>query len=102
MVKLYVLTMNKNSQKVMRAQRRKKIKAIEFYGGKCIKCGYDRCINALEFHHRDKSTKQEKPTYIIMRWSWNRVKEELDKCDLVCSNCHKEIEYKEFNSKLQN
>ena len=81
----------------MRVQRRKKIYAIEFYGGKCKTCGYDKCINALEFHHRDKLLKKERPSYIIMRWKWDRVKEELDKCDLLCSNCHKEIEYKEID-----
>ena len=93
--------MNKNSEKVMRAQRRKKLKAIQHYGGKCVLCGYNKCIYALEFHHRDKTTKVERPTYIIMRWKWERVKEELDKCDLVCSNCHKEIEFKELDSELQ-
>ena len=85
----------------MRAQRRKKMFAINFYGGKCIKCGYDKCIYALEFHHRDKETKKAKPTYIIMRWSWKRVKEELDKCDLLCSNCHKEQEFKELDVEFQ-
>ena len=89
MVNLYVLTMNKHSQKVMRVQRRKKLFAVNFYGGKCIRCGYDKCIGSLTFHHRDKKTKMARPAYIIMRWKWGRIKEELDKCDLVCSNCHR-------------
>ncbi len=93
--------MNKESQKVMRVQRRKKIFAVNFYGGKCITCGYSKCVNALEFHHRDRKTKKERPSYIIMRWKWDRVKEELDKCDLLCSNCHKEIDYREIDITLQ-
>jgi hypothetical protein len=97
----YVLPMNKTSLKIMRVQRRKKIFAVNFYGGKCIKCGYDKCINAMEFHHRDPSTKKARPSFIIMRWKWERVKEELDKCDLLCSNCHKEVEYKELDVTLQ-
>jgi hypothetical protein len=94
--------MNKNSQKVMRVQRRKKMFAVQFYGGKCQKCGYDRCIGSLTFHHRDKKSKKANPTYIIMRWKWERVKKELDKCDLICANCHGEIEFKEMDSSLQN
>lgn len=85
------------SKSVMKSQRRKKITAIEKFGGKCCLCGYDKCINALEFHHLDKDLKEEKPSYIIMRWSWERAKKELEKCILVCSNCHKEIHYGELD-----
>lgn len=77
-----------NSCCVMKAQRRKKQIAIDEYGGKCIKCGYNKCIDALEFHHREG--KEESPAYIICRWSLERAKIELDKCDLLCSNCHRE------------
>jgi len=76
---------------VMRAQKRKKQKAVDAFGGECQICGYDKCIDALEFHHINKDDKEEKPSYVIMRWSWKRAKKELDKCILVCSNCHKEI-----------
>src|SRR5690606_19418515 len=87
--------MSKNSEEVMRAQKRKKQHAVDMFGSECSICGYNKCLEALEFHHLDKSTKEEKPSYIIMRWSWERVKKELDKCILVCSNCHKEIHAKE-------
>lgn len=87
------------SLKIMRAQRRKKIKAVEALGGKCSICGYDRCINALEFHHIEG--KEEKPSYIIMRWSWDRVMKELEKCILVCSNCHREIHYQDLDASIQ-
>lgn len=85
--------MSKNSKQVMEIQKKKRLFAIKFYGAKCTKCGYDKCIDALEFHHRDSSSKKAKPTYIIRRWAWEKVKVELDKCDLVCSNCHKEIHF---------
>jgi len=81
----------------MDVQRRKKIFAIEQFGGKCQMCGYDKCINALCFHHLDKTEKEFKPSYIIMRWSWEKVKLELDKCILVCSNCHAEIHFLDKN-----
>jgi len=84
----------------MRAQRRKKLFAIESFGGKCQRCGYDRCIDALEFHHADESLKKEKPCYIIMRWSWEKAKKELEKCVLLCSNCHRETHHKSLDTNI--
>lgn len=73
------------------AKRRWKIKrqAVEYKGGKCLKCGYDRCLRALQFHHRESDKKE----FVISRgtYSWERIKIELDKCDLLCSNCHVEL-----------
>lgn len=82
------------SEPVMRTQRRKKMLAVERFGGKCQRCGYDRCIDALEFHHVDESTKEIEPSYAIMRWSWDRAVKELEKCVLICSNCHREVHAK--------
>jgi len=69
-----------------------KIKAyMESRGGvKCQRCGYDKFIGALEFHHRDPSIKD--PTW-SRGWSLDKLKVELDKCDILCSNCHKEVHY---------
>lgn len=74
-------------------KRRDKIKllAIEYKGGKCIICNYNKCVQALEFHHLDPSQKEFGIGEKGYTRSWDRVKEELDKCILVCSNCHKEI-----------
>jgi len=85
--------MNEKSKFVQNSQRRKKQFAVDMFGGKCQRCNYDKCINALEFHHIDKDEKEEIPSYIIMRWSWKRAVEELKKCILLCSNCHREIHY---------
>jgi hypothetical protein len=86
---------------VVRCQRRKKLFAVEQFGGKCQICGYNKCIDALEFHHIDEKTKEESPSYIIMRWSWKRVKLELDKCVLLCANCHREVHHKICNIDLK-
>lgn len=68
----------------------RKQKAVEYKGGKCEKCGYDKCIAALEFHHPDPTQKE----FIISRkWSFEKIKNELDKCVLLCSNCHKEVHW---------
>ena len=72
-------------------QNRKRVKAqaIEYKGGKCQICGYSRCWRSLQFHHLDPSTKKLR---ISGRQGWGAVKKELDKCILVCANCHGEIE----------
>jgi hypothetical protein len=84
---------NANSKAVMKSQRRKKLFAIEQFGGKCQLCGYDKCIDALHFHHVDPSTKEASPSYVIMRKTWAIAYEELKKCVLVCANCHAEIHH---------
>jgi 5-methylcytosine-specific restriction endonuclease McrA len=74
-------------------KRRKKIKemAIVYKGGKCFFCGYKRCVGALEFHHLDPKGKDFGLGANGLTRSWERTKNELNKCILVCSNCHKEI-----------
>lgn len=62
---------------------------VEYKGGKCQICGYNRCIKALEFHHLNP---QEKDCTISGGTkSFDSLKPEVDKCILVCSNCHREI-----------
>lgn len=84
-----------NSKSVMKSQRRKKLFAVRQFGGKCQLCGYDKCEGALQFHHVEPSNKKRKPSYVIMKWSWERAYEELKKCILVCANCHAELHYQE-------
>ena len=70
-------------------RKKLKEKAVEYKGGKCIKCGYNNYIGALEFHHRDP--KEKDFSIGQYTYSWERVKAELDKCDLLCANCHREV-----------
>lgn len=74
-------------------KRRDKIKllAIEYKGGKCEICGYDKCKQALEFHHIDPNEKEFGIGEKGYTRSIERVKEEVDKCLLVCANCHREL-----------
>jgi len=65
--------------------------AIEYKGGRCILCGYDKCQEALEFHHTDSSQKDFGVSQDGLTRSWERVKNELDKCIMVCANCHREL-----------
>jgi len=74
-------------------KRREKIKslAIEYKGGKCEICGYDKCNGALEFHHLNSDEKDFGISAKGYTRSFESVKRELDKCILVCANCHREI-----------
>lgn len=76
------------------SSRRRKIKAmaIEYLGGKCQVCGYYKYQGALDLHHIDRSQKAFNFSDNGYTRSWARVKEELDKCALVCANCHREVE----------
>ena len=67
-----------------------KKKAVEYKGGKCERCGYNKCIDALEFHHIDPSKKDKNFGSMKLR-KWEDQKNELDKCICVCANCHREI-----------
>ena len=80
-----------NVDAVTRRRHLIKEKAIAYKGGKCEKCGYNKCVRALEFHHTDKNKEFGIGAKGYTR-SWEEVKKELDKCILLCSNCHKEIE----------
>ena len=80
----------------LQSDRYKKYKAelVEYKGGKCEICVYNNCYAALDFHHRNPSDKD--PNWRLMRsWTPSRVKKEVDKCQLVCRNCHSEIHYGE-------
>lgn len=69
--------------------RRQKLKAVEYKGGKCQLCGYDKSVKALCFHHRVPAEKSFNISGCSI--SWDRLVLELDKCDLLCANCHAEI-----------
>lgn len=68
-----------------------KTKSVEYKGGKCIECGYNKCLSALEFHHIDPLIKDFTISHFNARKQWEKVKLELDKCILLCSNCHREL-----------
>lgn len=71
---------------------KKKLKAIEYLGGKCEKCGYKKCKRALTFHHRERKLKEGNLSLMFQNYNWEKIRKELDKCILVCFNCHMEIE----------
>ena len=76
------------------AQRRRervRLAAVNYKGGCCQVCGYDRCTEALEFHHLDPTQKDFGISRKGYTRSWGRVKEEVDKCIMLCANRHREV-----------
>lgn len=69
---------------------------IDYMGGKCQLCGYNKCMAALDFHH--KNPEEKNPNWKNIRsWTPSKSKKEIDKCILVCRNCHSEIHYPDEN-----
>ena len=80
-----------NTCSVNASRTRSKLKSIEYKGGECIVCGYNKCPKALCFHHLDPSTKGFTIGKRGSSVKWLLLKEELDKCVLLCQNCHHEL-----------
>lgn len=70
-----------------------RLKYIELLGGKCEKCGYDD-VSGLDFHHQDPSIKEWGISYLLNKTD-KRIEEEIKKCILLCSNCHRKIHYED-------
>jgi DNA-binding CsgD family transcriptional regulator len=78
---------------VIRWRRRMKLQLVAEAGGRCVLCGYDEFLGALQFHHLDPS---EKSFGLAMRGltrSIARLREEAAKCILLCANCHAKVEW---------
>jgi len=61
---------------------------------KCSKCGISD-YRVLEFHHLESENKEFDIGFAFGRYGFKRVKKEIEKCIIICSNCHKILHYKE-------
>ena len=93
---------NKEKTKVYDKQRRERkriwlqeIKTKLF----CVVCGENH-IACLDFHHRDPNEKEQSIGRMIRTHSKQRILDEIAKCDVLCSNCHRKHHYEESNSKI--
>lgn len=78
----------------LKRQRKFKQKCIEYKGGKCETCGYSTCIAALEFHHKDPYKKDFGISRARLTSFTEVIKQELDKCVMLCANCHREEHFR--------
>ena len=95
--------MSKGSEAVKRWRQNTKRRAIEAFGGKCCICDYDKCDEALEFHHLDPAKKEF--TFGQMRGNikgWETIVKELRKCVMLCSCCHREVHSVQLDTEVPN
>lgn len=71
-------------------ENRREIKQeiVDFKGGRCSRCGYNTCLEALELHHPDPGHKDL--TVSALRKRLVKIQNEIEKCVLLCANCHRE------------
>jgi len=81
------------TKKTVERQRNRKRKAIEYKGGACIHCGYKTYDGALEFHHTSSAHKDSLVSKLLRNNKFETALPELDKCILLCVNCHREAHY---------
>ncbi len=76
----------------VKEELRKKI--FKYRKARCTKCGYNKCRGALDFHHKNpKDKKFSIGTGIRELLGWDIIKKEIDKCIVLCSNCHREFHF---------
>jgi len=71
-----------------------KMKCLEYKGKECEVCGYNKCNRSLTFHHKDPASKSFSISQRAHEKGWETVRAELDKCLLLCANCHNETHYR--------
>ena len=78
-------------KRLPRAQKRRRNKtaALQYKHNKCSICSYDKCWRALEFHHVDPPKKKFSISQGLEK-DWTLLRKEIDKCILICKNCHTE------------
>ena len=82
----------------MRKKRREfKLDYIAYLGGICLRCGYKEHPAAMDFHHIDPSQKEFHLGKYQNKLN-DKVRKELDKCVLLCANCHRILHYEEKNT----
>jgi transposase len=80
------------TEAVVRRRRKVRQTLVLEAGGCCLICGYDRYVGALEFHHVDPAAKSFGLSLRGLTPSIARLRTEAQKCVLLCSNCHAEVE----------
>jgi hypothetical protein len=89
--------MSKASEGVKNWRKKAKEIILVCMGEKCQVCGYNKCNAALELHHLDPTEKEISLSVIMTSCkSWDFIYSEIEKCILLCSNCHREVHYSDL------
>ena len=102
--------MTTKSDHVKEWRRNTKLKLITCMGSKCQICSYSKSVSALEFHHLNPEEKDfGLGTSRANPKNWDAIVDEVKKCILLCSNCHREVhdgtsqipeKYQEFDKSI--
>lgn len=79
-------------KRIIKVKENRKRRLVKLSGGKCKKCGYRKTQRALSFHHLNPEEKSFCLSKNNLRKPWKVIKKEFKKCDLLCLNCHAEVE----------
>ena len=72
-------------------------KVFEYFGGrKCSMCGIESEYPIFDLHHTNPDEKDFNPSRLA-HYRWENMLKEVEKCALLCSNCHRIVHYKERN-----
>lgn len=93
--KRYVKKSEKHIRWQRKARHQRKKTLLQLLGGRCSVCGYNKCMGALDFHHRDPSTKSFNLASNGLLGKWDIVVAEAQKCIILCRNCHAELHYQQ-------
>ncbi|MAH42137.1 hypothetical protein CL614_00160 [archaeon] len=88
---------NKERRNAENKKRREEFREWYFSlkrGKKCEICGYDKHFSALDFHHKNAELKESSIADLITKTTnKQKILEEVEKCIIVCANCHRELHY---------
>ncbi len=86
--------MSKNSEAVKRWRKNTKRRAVAALGGRCVVCALQTHIMVYDFHHvENRVGRQTIGDLMSSIKSWARIVEDLRRCVLVCSNCHRLVHH---------
>jgi len=80
-----------NSRRLINLRKEYKSRAVAYLGGKCVDCGLtSEYMSVYDFHHLGNSAKESTIARLMSSQKrWEPIKNELDKCILLCANCHR-------------
>jgi hypothetical protein len=83
--------LNKETTRSRIVRMANKKRAIEYLGGKCADCGLKTdFISVYDFHHKEAEDKEANVGRLLVTFrTWEKIQEEIDKCVLLCANCHR-------------
>lgn len=86
----------RETKNILKGKRRSIIDELKAKIG-CTNCGV-KDVRVLEFHHTNSSEKEFAiADYYYRQYGEERLLTELNKCNVLCANCHRILHYEERN-----